>query len=133
MTKLLFIILSIISGYSLASDNLEKADYYGLWVSNRAAVKGEAQTLTIQNDFSSKFERTFVDAENQLYSANKSQIEIKEDLIIIKYGEKESGLRYKLVLSGWKSGDTKALYGTMFMYREGKQFNGLPVSFRSSQ
>ena len=112
------------------SENLEQADYYGMWVSNRAPVAEENQTLTINSDLSSQFERKFKNTGNQSFIAHSASAEIKDDLLILSYRQSDEKLRYKLVLSGWKSRDTKVLYGTMFMYREGNQFNGVPESFR---
>ena len=84
----------------------------------------------INKDYSTHFERKFDHGNNQKFDSPASLFTQQEDLLIIKYNNKQNELRYKLVLSGWRTGDTYALYGFMYMYRNGKQFNGLPVSFR---
>lgn len=113
-----------------ASENLLDKDYSGKWVTQGpTSVKGEKQVLVINNDHSSYFERSF-DNVLQKFNSPESEYTQQEDILIIKYYDTPKTLRYKLVLSGWKSGDTLSLYGTMYMYHEGRQFNGLPVSFR---
>jgi hypothetical protein len=124
------IIFILISASANATDNLLTTDYEGTWLTYGATpVKGEKQKLIVNNDNSSYFERTF-DHVKQQFNAQSSDFTLQEDLLIIKYYKKPNDLRYKLVLSGWRSGKTYALYGFMYMYSEGKQFNGLPVSFR---
>ena len=131
MKKILpIIIFTLISATVSATENLLSTDYDGTWLTHGATVvKGEKQKLIINNDHSSYFERKFDDV-TQKYNASASAFTQQEDLLIIKYYKKPNDLRYKLVLSGWRSGDTYALYGFMYMYSEGKQFNGLPISFR---
>ena len=113
-----------------SAENLLSTDYIGTWVTHgRTSVKGEKQKLIINKDDSSYFERNF-DKNNQKFNSPAALFSHQEDLLIIKYNNKDNELRYKLVLSGWRSGETYALYGFMYMYSDGKQFNGLPVSFR---
>ncbi len=113
-----------------ATENLLATDYIGTWVTHgKTPVKDEKQSLIINKDNSSYFERNF-DGNKQMFNSPSSLFLKQEDLLIIKYNNKDNELRYKLVLSGWRSGETYALYGFMYMYSEGKQFNGLPVSFR---
>lgn len=130
--KTLFRILVLISLplTGNASENSLDDDYSGKWVTHsQTSVKGEKQVLVINNDHSTYFERSF-DNVLQKFNSSGSEYTQQEDILIIKYYDTPKALRYKLVLSGWKSGDTLSLYGTMYMYREGKQFNGLPISFR---
>jgi hypothetical protein len=39
-------------------------------------------------------------------------------------------LAYKFVMSGWRVGGHRQIFGTLFMYRDGQLFNGLPVGFK---
>jgi hypothetical protein len=124
------IIFVLVSASANATENLLPTDYEGTWLTYGATpVKDEKQKLVINKDNASYFERKFDDVK-QKYNASTSDFIQQEDLLIIKYYKKPNDLRYKLVLSGWRSGDTYALYGFMYMYSKGKQFNGLPVSFR---
>ena len=131
MKKTIQTIIFILVSVSVnATENLLPTDYEGTWLTYGATpVKDEKQKLIINKDNSSYFERKFDDVKQQ-YNASTSDFTLQEDLIIIKYFKKPNDLRYKLVLSGWRSSKTYALYGFMYMYNEGKQFNGLPVSFR---
>jgi len=131
--KLLLTIFSlIISSQAIAVENLKLTDLHGIWISNYSPVKGEVQRLIIKEDLSTYFERSFNNV-NQEFNAEPTAFLQYEDVIILRYNIPNKGLRYKLVLSGWHTKSTYALYGTMFMYKEGKQFNGLPVSFRKQK
>ena len=112
-----------------SSCNLREQDYAGEYTSDWVAVKGEKQALRINGDHSSEFVRTFEAGDSQRFQSKSFQL--VEDVLIIKYFKESGALAYKLILSGWKIDEIKALYGTMYMYRDGKQYNGLPVSFRS--
>ena len=127
----IFAILIIFIGQnSYAAQNLERSDFIGSWVSNWTSVKGEEQSLDITDSLTSVFHRKFEGkVHEQRYTSNQSAAELIDDMLVIKYQNEESVLVYKLVLSGWKSTNAKVLYGTMFMYRNGNQYNGLPVSF----
>ena len=109
--------------------NLERNDLSGTWVSKWVSLKKEKQILIISPSLSSYFERQFENSPNQRFRSERAQM--LEDIHVIKYGNEEGDLRYKQVLSGWKIKNTKMLYGTMFVYEKGEQFNGLPVSLKS--
>ena len=102
------IILILISASANATENLLATDFEGTWLTYGATpVKGEKQKLIIYKDNSSYFERKFDDVVQQ-YKAPTSDFALKEDLLIIKYYKKPNDLRYKLVISGWRSGKTYA-------------------------
>lgn len=128
--RMIFVVLIMLTGNAFA-DNLSPDDYFGIWGSSWTAVEGETQKLQINADLSSIFIRTFVDGERESFRSNQS--EMIGDLLLLKYFDKEGRLQCQLVLSGWKVDDTKRIYGTMYMYRQGVQFNGLPVSFSHNQ
>ena len=99
----------------------------GTWTSQWTVIEGESQILKILENKSSVFERNFEDGSKQLVTSNN--IEYLDDLLIIKYTNKNGQLIVKLVMSGWHSYGRYQLYGTMYMYNEGKLYNGLTVSF----
>ena len=111
-----------------AAENLEKGDYVGKWVSLWAATKGETQFIYINQDMSSRLERHFSKDDKQILYSKPGDLDSIEDILIFRYLE-NNNLVYKLALSGWKSGSVHQMYGTLFLYKDGKQFNGLPVSF----
>jgi len=128
--SILTVLIMAFGQSSYSAQNLEQSDFIGSWVSNWASVKGEQQYLKITENLTTTFKRTLEEKNReQLYTSGKNAAEIKDDLLIIGYQDEYGVLVYKLVLSGWRSNSTKALYGTMFMYRKGKPYNGLPVSF----
>ncbi len=107
----------------------------GDWVSSYVVVKGEKQKLVISQDNSTKFSRKSKDGKVIAVYSKPENMKILDDIVLIEYHDGEFGIRYKLVLSGWKlSGSGKsasAVYGMMFLYQNGVQFNGFPVSFRA--
>jgi hypothetical protein len=127
MNRALFILLLVFSGKIFASENLMREDYDGAWKSNYAAVKNEQQILKISLDSLSVFERHFEGSDSHVLSTEK--YELIDDLLVITFNSPDNVFGYKLALSGWKSEKRKTLYGSMFMYRNGIQFNMLPVSF----
>ena len=125
--RVIFSLLSVLFAVPAFADNLSTNDYFGTWRSDWVAVKGESQTLQINSDSKSVFSRTFADGKRQVCQSGK--IEKNGDLLILRCEYEKGGLVYKLVLSGWKLDEIKKIYGTMYMYKDGVQFNGLPVSF----
>lgn len=125
--KYILTLFLLISTQLFATENLSKNDYVGDWESDWAAVNGESQKLTINSNNSSVFVRHFKNGEEQILKSET--MEIVDDIIIINYKSKENALIYKLVLSGWSSYKKLKLYGTMFMYNNGTQYNGLPITF----
>lgn len=125
--RVIFSLLASFFASQTIAGNLSMNDYFGTWSSDWTAVKGESQTLQIKSDSKSIFVRAFADGKRQVYGSDK--IDKNDDLLILEYEDNNGGLVYKLVLSGWTLDKTKKIYGTMYMYRDGVQFNGLPVSF----
>ena len=129
MKRIFIIIFALIPTVALAIGNLRETDYYGNWKSHGAVVKGEMQQLIISENKTTYFERN-INGKLQKYNSSPESYSQHQDLVIIKYNDAAGDLHYKLVLSGWKVKETFALYGTLYMYDKGIQFNGLPVSFR---
>ena len=131
MNRVFLILLLLFSGVTFASENLNRDDYDGTWKSTYTAVKNEKQILKISLDALSVFERHFEESDSQVLSTDK--FEVIDDLLVITFSSPDNAYGYKLALSGWKSNKRKTLYGSMFMYRKGIQFNMLPVSFASAE
>jgi hypothetical protein len=139
MKRVIPIFLLCLLSQVYAAENLMRQDFEGSWKSNYSAVEGETQVLNISLSSRSVFERHFEESFSlfqQSSSENKSQLletstfELNDDVLILVFASSDKVFSYKLVLSGWKSDSNKVLYGSMFMYRNGTQFNMLPVSFR---
>ena len=117
---------------AIAAENLDHNDLVGTWHSYWSSVEGEVNVLTINDDLSSQFVRASVLAPDSLeYSWESSEIMFVDDLAVIEYRDDDE-LIYKLVLAGWKSETTRRLFGQMYMYRDGRIFNGLPIALESS-
>lgn len=127
MNRVLIIVLLLVSGELFAAENLMRGDYDGAWKSNYEAVKDEKQILNISLDSRSVFERHFESNNSQVLSTEG--YELLDDLIVLTFNSPDNVFGYKLALYGWKSKKRKTLYGSMFMYRNGVQFNMVPVSF----
>ena len=128
MKIILYIFIILFSQQLSATDNLSNLDHVGTWTSEWAVIEGEKQVLSISKDRSSIFVRRFKDGIKQIFKSN--DIEYLDDLLIIKYNNKKGQLIHKLVMSGWHSYGKYKLYGTMYMYNEGTQYNGLTVSLK---
>lgn len=106
----------------------------GDWHSNWTSVKGEEQSLQIRMDGTTRFTREFDNGTLIDVFSSKEDTQVLDDIILVTYYDGDFGIRYKLVLSGWhiQEGKTEAsaMYGMLFLYQEGRQFNGFPVSFR---
>jgi hypothetical protein len=127
MKTILPIFVLLYSQQLFAIENLSQSDFIGTWASQWTVIEGENQLLTILEDKSSVFERNYEDGSKQVVKSKN--IEYLDDLLIIKYTNKNGQLIVKLVMSGWHSYGRYQLYGTMYMYNEGKLYNGLTVSF----
>ena len=105
----------------------------GTWVSDRVSVAGEQQILVFKNSGETEFERDMPNRGVLSYASKAQDFQMEEDIIILKYFTNEFGLTYKMVLSGWhiQESDVKAskIYGMLFLYQNGRQYNGFPVSF----
>jgi len=132
MKNIFIILLTILPIHALAIGNLCGADYYGNWKSHGVVVKGETQQLIISKDMATYFERN-INGKLQKYTSSPELYSKHQDIIVFKYNDESGDLHYKLVLSGWKVKKNFALYGTLYMYFEGVQFNGIPVSFTKQQ
>lgn len=127
MNRALIIILLLVSGELFAAENLMRDDYDGVWKSNYVTVKNEKQILRISLDSGSVFERHIESNNSQVL--NTEGYELLDDLLVLTFNSPDNVFGYKLALSGWKSKKRKTLYGSIFMYRNGIQFNMLSVSF----
>lgn len=127
----IFLLLLLSISSSLAADELSHQDLVSIWKSDHPMTQGETSTLSFAADMSARFTREFGGrSPSQQHVAGSDQVSFLDDLIIVQLNHDKYGGSYKLVLSGWKGGSDKALFGTLYMYREGALFNGLPISFR---
>ncbi len=131
MNRVLVLLLFIFSGETIAAENLMRGDYDGAWISTYSAVENEKQILNIFLNAESVYERHFESSKSQILTTEK--YELVDDVLLLLFNSPDNVFGYKLVLSGWKSKSYKKLYGSMFMYRNGVQFNMLPVSFEPAQ
>jgi hypothetical protein len=111
------------------SDNLQLSDFYGAWIAKSTIVTGEKEKLFIRPDKSVTFSREFTHYPTQSFKIGSNKFCLLEDIMILDFDENKHGSKYKLVLSGWKTEKTKRLYGTLYMYEHGEQFNGISVMF----
>ena len=101
--------------------------YYGFNVTE--PKKATINTLEITQEFGFTFKRAFDNGKIQLFAATASDFEMIEDIFIFSLSANDS-LSYKLVLSGWVNGETKLIFGTLYLYEKGQLFNDVPVSFK---
>ncbi len=129
------VVLLVASAESaVASENVVRSNFDGTRHSDWAAVAGEKQELSIALDETSVFEGNFdnTSRKSRAQRLASDDFEVHGDVLHITFTSHDGSYGYKLVLSGWKSATHEVLYGSMFMYRAGVQFNMLPVSFRQA-
>ena len=90
----------------------------------------QKMSLTISSKDNIVFERELLNGDVE--TIQSSRVEQIEDLIII-YLTRPRGGMYKLVLSGWKTGNSKQIFGYFYLYDQNGLFNGWPVSFIPKQ
>lgn len=122
MKKLLLPILVLLSAFSF-SESLERNDFIGEWSSSEG---GDSVQLIIADDLSGSFKR----GNGGEFTFQKENIFFQKDVAIIElYVPKVSTPVQKLMLSGWKLGNTRKLYGMVLMYDSSiGQFNGINIS-----
>ena len=115
-----------------AAENLVITDYVGKWVPHYKSNSKVSEIIYINSDMSSKLEQAFKNGNKQILESKANELEIIGDILVFKYYYKNK-LVNKTVLSGWKTRNIYQIYGIMYLYNEGKQFNGLPISFRKAK
>ena len=127
-----YVVMSVMLSVSLpilAWENLQLEDFYDTWMSEEAVVSGEKQRLIIKSDESAVFSRSFTDHPEQVFNIKCDNFHWINGIVILDFDKNKLDAGYKLVLSGWKSDNTKVLYGILYMYRNGLLFNGIHVYF----
>jgi hypothetical protein len=136
MIKLNVLLLSlcIISSEVSASRTIVDQEFYGTWSTISSILQPKRQILELDS-FGGRWISITDQGEKKVRKLNKSDISIKEDLLIIDYKKKDKDLRLKLVLAGWGSNDHKNIFGTVYLYRDHGNglnlINGMPMSFES--
>lgn len=137
--KIIYLILISLSlNCYAATETADKNDYIGSWEEHKGfGIAGVANkvlnkttnSLVIKPAFNVEFTRTFDSGKTQTFSALQKDIIFSNEFIIIPFSA-DNQLRYKLVISGWRSEHNKLIFGTLYLYSEGQLFNGIPVSFK---
>jgi hypothetical protein len=131
MLRILFLFL-LLAPSAFAAGSLERSDYVGNWTNTHPITKGESNTLKITDQHRVSFTRSFSnDHPDQNFATDSNGIQFVNDLAIIEFHWDSGELAYKLVLSGWTTSGRRMIFGTMYMYRGGELFNGLPISFEA--
>lgn len=122
MKNTLLLIFALLSSFSFSA-SLEKTDFIGEW---EASNESATALLIIADDFSGSFKR----GSGAAIAFSKQNIFFQKDIAIIElYAPQVSKPVQKLMLSGWKLGDTRKLYGMVLMYDSSiGQFNGISLS-----
>lgn len=115
-----------------AADSLKESDFIGSWTNSRPITKGESNALEITDEYGVSFTRSFSSQyPNQSFRTDANGIQFVGDIAIIVLHWESGELAYKLVLSGWSSSQRRVIFGTMYLYRDGNVFNGLPIGFET--
>jgi hypothetical protein len=112
------------------ASSMENSNYVGSWSNTHPISKGESNTLEISDKYRVSFTRSFSNEHpDQSLATETDGIRFVDDLAIIDLHWATGELAYKIVLSGWSNSGRRMIFGTMYLYRDGKVFNGLPASF----
>ena len=131
MIRILCLFLLLISP-AFAAVNAEETDLIGNWINTHPITKGESNSLNITDQHRVYFTRSFSNEHpDQKFATEPNGIRFVDDLAIIELHWESGELAYKLVLSGWRGSSRRMVFGTMYMYRDGDLFNGLPISFEA--
>lgn len=115
------------------ASSVDNSHYVGSWSNTHPITQGESNTLEISDQYRVDFTRSFSnEAPDQTLVTESDGIRFVNDLAIIELHWATGELAYKIVLSGWSSSERRMVFGTMYLYRDGKVFNGLPVSFTAN-
>ncbi|EAR10602.1 pyruvate oxidase [Reinekea sp. MED297] len=122
MKNTILLIFTLLSSFAF-SESLEKTDFIGEW---KASNESTTALLIIADDFSGSFKR----GNGEAFVFSGENIFFQKDIAIIElYVPKLGSPVQKLMLSGWKLGDTRKLYGMVLMYDSSVgQFNGINLS-----
>jgi len=133
--KIIYIILIFLSfGCHAESATITKQEIIGEWVTHYGygapiQTKTTVNSLVITPEYNVTFKRAFTSGKMQTYRAASNDLKFDDEIFIIPL-LKDNKINYKLVLSGWRNGKRKLIFGTLFLYSEGELFNGIPVSFK---
>lgn len=128
----IFFLLFLLDSSAFAARNLDNFEYIGNWNNTHTITKGESNTLKITEEYRVSFSRSFSNGSaDQRFTTDFDAIQFVDGLAIIDLYWEGGDLAYKLVLSGWTSSSRRIIFGTMYMYRDGDVFNGLPISFET--
>lgn len=131
--KTIILVAGMLVGGTAVSDSFGPLDFAGHWQPLHPITKGEETSLTIAGDLSATLERDFVSGSRIVMTAPPQEISGKETLVIFDFkNENDCSTAAKLVLGGWSSSGKKHAFGTLYLYRDGELFNGLPVSFEGT-
>ncbi len=130
----IFISLIIFSAEVLAGRTVSDDGFYGIWSTVSSILSPKRQILELSSS-GGRWIRIRDNGEEKIFKLKKSDISIKEDLLIVDYKNSSGDLRLKLILAGWGSDDDKRIFGTVYLYRDHGNglnlINGMPMSFKS--
>jgi hypothetical protein len=112
----------------LAVTTITQNNLIGSWTGKIPADVGEQDTLEIKSEGSSSFSRKFSDGTVETLNADSSHTTHLQDITIVEF-DNEAGAKYKMVLSGWSTSNSKKIFGTLYLYNNGHLFNGMGIEF----
>ena len=91
---------------------------------SRSGASGNFSVFPENNEV--VYARKFDDGEIEIIKPGR--LKFIDDLFIFNL-QRQEGSVYKIVLAGWRSGDTKLMFGYFYLYNEDGLFNGWPMAF----
>jgi len=127
------LVLACLPSLSWAGTTISGSEFYGVWSTANSAFYPKRQILDIRPN-GGTWTRIEDDGREEVLNLLGNSVQIDEDLLQVDYRDDESGVRFRLILAGWRLKDKSSIFGTVYLYQnqgDGIQlFNGIPIQFR---
>jgi len=131
---LVFIAINLFCIHQGFSDTLLGEDFYGEWSTSNSYLKPKRQILNINKDGGS-WTRINEEGDHEVVMLDSSNIDISDDVLTFSYLDEKNKIKFKYIFSGWKVGNDKKMFGTVYLYQyridRYQLFNAYPVSYKS--
>ena len=132
--SLLFIFINLLFIPQGFTDTLLEEDFYGEWSTVNSYLKPERQILNI-NKNGGNWTRINEEGDYEVVMLNSNNIDISDDVLTFNYRDEERKIEFKFIFSGWKVGNDKRMFGTVYLYQyridKYQLFNAYPVSYEN--
>ena len=127
MNRIFLLLLLTFSVPVWAMENLSQGDYLGDWKSREYSTTKERLFVTFSENSGFKLKRIFPTGAWQECDSGAEDV-VYLDGVMLAHCNIAAKLGFKLVVSGYCSGETKIIFGMLYLYQDGVLYNGIPIS-----